>query len=155
MRIALLRGSLTESVPLLREGELEHLLLGQGAAVLGGDLGERLGLAAAQRLGPGGPCAGVELAAQLGVEGVIGEPGGLGAAELFELLPIGRRDGGRAGAVEEVGRGLIEQRELAALDLVESTLPLRPASPEMRAPAIQPQSDEEFEADEIRVAGEG
>ena len=82
------RCSCSERVPLLRKGELEDLFESEGAALLVSYLGERFGAAAAQRLGPRGPRAGVELAAENSVVGVVDEPGGFSAAECFESGPM-------------------------------------------------------------------
>ena len=86
--MALCAAAYAEVVPLEGEGKLEGLFLGDGAAVLLDCLSQRLRLAAAQRLGPVGPRAGAKLAAQYGVESVVGEPGRLGAAKLLKLLPL-------------------------------------------------------------------
>ena len=86
-------------------------------------MSQGLRLAAAQRLRPDGPGSGIELAAQLGVKRVVGEPARLGAAELFILRPLQGQmrlvAGGGRSAVEKVSRGFVEQRQLALLDLLE------------------------------------
>ena len=68
------RGRVRSSSHCEREGKLQNLFLGDGVGVTFSRFSKRLRGARLERLGPCIPCAGIELAAQDGVEGVIGEP---------------------------------------------------------------------------------
>ena len=127
--------------------ELQHLFLRQCPAMLRGDLRQCLGIAPAHRLRPRRPRAGLVLAAQLGIEGVIHQPVRFAAAERFELLPLLRQLRLMRPPIQELPGRLVEQRNLRRSTSSKSTLPLRPASPAMRSPPIQPHSAQEFEAD--------
>ena len=78
------------------------------------NLAQRLRIAAAQRLRPLGPRAGMELAAQLGIERVIVEPRGLGAAKLARIASTARRARDRAGRDRESCRRLRRAAEACA-----------------------------------------
>ena len=138
--------SLLEKVPLLRKSKLQHLLDHALARVLGGGLGEGLRIAAAQRLGPFGPRAGIKRAAQHGVERVIVEPRGLLAAKGFENPPTDRSISCPASADSSSARS----RKLPAASRSsgnfcfstrsKSIAPEPVGKPAMRSAAIQPQS---------------
>ncbi len=111
--------SLAKIVPLHGKRELQHPFQGQFAAVLRYCLGQRLRLAAAQRFGPRRPRAGIELAAQHGIKGVIVEPAHFIPAKLLKLFPRFGQLGVEWPAVEEVPRRLVKQGQLALLHLIE------------------------------------
>ena len=86
------RGSLAQLVPLHGEGKLQHLFLGECAACVAAIASARA-CGSALRSGSGHAVHApvFRLAAQHGVEGVVVEPAGLRAAELFKLRPLARR----------------------------------------------------------------
>ena len=111
-----------------------------------------LRLAAAQGLGPGSPRAGLELAAQLGVQSIIVQPGRLRPAELLELSPLPGKFFPLRPTLQKIPRRLVKQGKLPLFNLVEihaSTSPGQPANPLSLNPAPIRQK---LKADEIRVA---
>ncbi len=104
--------SLFEQVPLPRKGKLQHLLDHALAPVFSGSRGQRLCIAASQRLGPLRPCAGVECAAQHRIKRVVVEPRSLVAGERLEFRPLLGQRRFVQSAIEKISRRLVEQRKL-------------------------------------------
>ena len=155
MRIALRRGSLSELIPLQRKRKLQRFFLGQRAGAARGSLPDRIWLTSPQRLGPLGPCAGMELATQLGVERVIIEPRSLRTAKFAELLPLLGKSGIVRAAIEEVARGFGEQRQLAFFHFLKIHVA---AAARQRGDAMVADPSpvaQKLQADERGVAGEG
>ncbi len=98
---------------------MQDLFLGEGAACCCGAWASASRLAAAQRLGPCGPCAGLELAAQHGVEGVVGEPADWARQNSWNCSHCSASVGSCGAAVEKVAGRFVEQGELALLHLFE------------------------------------
>ncbi len=138
-------------MPLERKGKLEGLFLCNLAAVLRGCMGQRLRLAAAQRLGPLSPRSGVEFAAQHGVKSVVGQPNFLDAAKLLKLFPLSGKAGVARPSVEKIARCLKEQWKLLLLNPVKIHWPA--ATVEVcDAGALDPALvRKQFQADEQRI----
>ena len=104
---AALSGIGLEGAPLLIEEKLDGLLDGQGAGVVIQDSGQCIVRAAGVLRRPLVPTGVVETTAEHVEHGVVGQPGEVVLAELLVVSALFV-----VGAIEEVGGGLLDEREL-------------------------------------------